>query len=273
MKVVLFCGGMGTRLREHSDIIPKPLVNIGPRPILWHLMDYYAGFGHTEFVICLGYLGEQIRDYFFNYDPYTKDDVTLARGQRQKYTNRTDVDDWTITFVETGLHSNIGERLLRARKHLDGEPQFLANYSDQLSDLSLNSYIEEFEKTGATASFLSVKPPYSFHAAHSDERGFVKGFVSLAESDHWLNGGFFVMKSEIFDYIEEGNDLVEEPFRRLALRSRLWTRKHRGFWHPMDTLKDKIAYDRMWSAENTPWRLPKQNTVCPYAKDAVRYSG
>jgi len=235
-------------------------------------MDYYAEFGHTDFIICLGYLGDQIKEYFFNYDPHMTDDVILSHGKKHKTSDRSDVNDWTITFVETGLHSNIGERLMRVRQYLDGETQFLANYSDQLSDLSLNKYIREFEQTGAIAGFLTVKPPASFHAVRSDERGLVTGFVPLADSDQWLNGGFFVMKQDIFDYIEAGNELVEEPFRRLASRSKLWTKRHHGFWHPLDTFKDKIAYDRMWSAEETPWRVSAPNAVQPHDKDSIRFS-
>lgn len=261
MKVVLFCGGMGTRLREHSNVTPKPLVTIGNRPILWHLMDYYASFGHTDFILCLGYLGDQIKDYFFNYDPYMSDDVTLSRGQRHRRSPRSDVDDWTITLVDTGLHSNIAERLTRVRHHLEGETQFLANYSDQLCDLRLTSYISEFERTGATAGFISVKPSASFHAVNFGDDGLVSGFTPMADSDQWLNGGYFVFKQEIFDYIEPGDELVEEPFARIAARSKLWTKPHTGFWRPMDTFKDKIAYDRMWSAENKPWRIADPEPV------------
>ena len=272
MKVVLFCGGMGTRLREHSDVVPKPLVNIGPRPILWHIMDYYAGFGHRDFIVCLGYLGDQIKEYFFNYDPFMTEDVTLARGEKSNNSDRSDVPDWTITFVETGLHSNIGERLVRVREHLEGESQFLANYADQLSDLQLNAYIREFENTEATAGFVTVKPAESFHAVEFSSNGLVTGFTPLAETNQWLNGGFFVMKQAIFDYIEPGNELVEQPFRRLASRSKLWTKQHRGFWRPMDTFKDKIAYDRMWSAENTPWRRPYQKPAQLDDPDRIRFS-
>lgn len=272
MKVVLFCGGMGTRLREHSDVMPKPLVSIGPRPILWHIMSHYAEYGHTDFIVCLGYLGDQIKEYFFNYDPYMIDDVTLSRGKKFKQTEQSDVKDWTITFVETGLHSNIGERLQRVQKYLRGEPQFLANYADQLSDLNISSYVQAFERTGATAGFLSVKPPSSFHAVHTDEKGLVTGLVSMAESDQWLNGGFFALKQEVFDYIEPGNELVEEPFRRLASRSKLWTKRHEGFWRPMDTFKDKIAYDRMWSAEDTPWLRSRPNVVHPDDTNTIRFS-
>jgi glucose-1-phosphate cytidylyltransferase len=270
MKVVLFCGGMGTRLRQHSDVTPKPLVSIGPQPILWHIMSHYAAFGHMEFIVCLGYLGDQIREFFFNYDPYMIDDVTISQGTLNKRAVHSDVPDWTITFVETGLHSNIGERLLRVRKYLDGETMFLANYSDQLSDLNIHSYVQEFEKSAATAGFLSVKPPASFHAVRADEKGHVLGLVSMADSDYWLNGGFFVFRQDIFDYIEPGDELVEEPFRRLASRSKLWTRRHNGFWRPMDTFKDKIAYDRMWSAEDTPWRLTRPVAGQSDDKDPIR---
>lgn len=260
MKVVLFCGGMGTRLREHSEVSPKPLVSIGPRPILWHLMDYYAGFGHTDFIICLGYLGNQIREYFLNYDQWMMGDVTLSCGKTHKRTDRTDVKDWTITFVDTGLHSKIGQRLLRAQKYLDGESLFLANYADQLSNLDLNDYIREFESSDTTVGFLSVRPPTSFHGVFSNEKGVVAEIVPMADFGLWVNGGHFVMKQEIFDYIEPGEELVEEPFQRLSSSSKLWTKRHDGFWRPMDTFKDKIAYDRMWSAEDTPWRVRNPNT-------------
>lgn len=254
---------MGTRLRDHSDVTPKPLVNIGNRPILWHLMDYYASFGHTEFILCLGYLGDQIKDYFFNFDPHMVDDVTLMRGKKLKGNERSGVEDWTITFVDTGLHSNIGERLMRVRRYLHGEKMFLANYADQLADLDLNNFIQDFESTGATAGFVSVKPPASFHAVDARDDGFVNGFVPMAESDHWLNGGFFALKPEVFDAIKPGNELVEEPFHRLAMRSKLWTKRHEGFWRPMDTFKDKIAYDRMWGAEDTPWNTPRTSPLPP----------
>ena len=158
MKVVLFCGGLGTRLREHSDTIPKPLVNIGVRPIIWHLMRYYAHFGHKEFILCLGYRGDQIRDYFLNYNECLSNDFILSEGGRRIEPVKRDIEDWKITFVDTGLHANIGQRLLRVRKYLDDDEEFLANYSDGLTDLPLDAHIAHFRQHRAIASFVAVRP-------------------------------------------------------------------------------------------------------------------
>jgi glucose-1-phosphate cytidylyltransferase len=152
VKVVLFCGGLGTRLREHSDTIPKPLVNVGFRPILWHLMRYYAHYGHKDFILALGYRGDLIRDYFLNYNECMSNDFVLSGGGEKIEMLSSDIDDWRITFVDTGLHSNLGERLLRVRRFLDGESEFLANYADGLSDVDLNAHIEDFRLREVTAS-------------------------------------------------------------------------------------------------------------------------
>src|SRR4030095_5982699 len=181
MKVVLFCGGLGTRLREHSDTIPKPLVNVGNRAMLWHLRRYYAHFGHKEFVLCLGYRGDLIREYFLNYNECMTNDFVLSGGQVDLISS--DIDDWKITFVDTGLHSNLGKRLLLARKYLQGDDAFLANYSDGLSDLRLDLQIEDFERRGVTASFIAVRTAQTFHFVQSDDGGIVTGFGQLRESD------------------------------------------------------------------------------------------
>src|SRR5688500_8073183 len=169
MMVVLFCGGLGTRLREHSDTIPKPLVNIGFRPVIWHLMRYYAHYGHKDFILCLGYRGDLIREYFLHYDESLTNDFTLRNGGETVEYHNKDIADWNITFVDTGLHSNIGQRLLRVRKHLGGEEEFLANYSDGLSDLPLDKLIAEFRSKNAVASFASVLSGHSFHAVEADD--------------------------------------------------------------------------------------------------------
>ena len=171
MKVVLFCGGLGTRLREHSDTIPKPLVPVGVRPIIWHLMRYYAHFGHTDFILCLGYRGDMIREYFLNYNECLSNDFTLSEGGRRVELHSTDIDDWRITFVDTGLHANIGQRLLRVRKHLEDEPVFLANYSDDLSDLPLDRMIADFESKKVVASFAGVNGWHSFHTVDATPEG------------------------------------------------------------------------------------------------------
>src|SRR5688572_973979 len=173
MKVVLFCGGLGTRLREHSDTIPKPLVNIGFRPVIWHLMRYYAHYGHKDFILCLGYRGDLIREYFLNYDESLTNDFTLHNGGETVEYHSKDIADWNITFVDTGLHSNIGQRLLRVRKYLAGEKEFLANYSDGLSDLPLDKLIAEFRNKDVVASFASVLSGHSFHAVEAGDDGYV----------------------------------------------------------------------------------------------------
>jgi glucose-1-phosphate cytidylyltransferase len=252
MKVVLFCGGLGTRLREHSDTIPKPLVNVGVRPIIWHLMRYYAHYGHKEFVLCLGYRGDLIRDYFRNYDECLSNDFTLSNaGQIELHTS--DTHDWRITFVDTGLHSNIGQRLLRVRRYLDHDSTFLANYADGLSDLPLDQQIADFERRQVVASFASVRSAQSFHLVQADPEGLVTSVGSMQNDQIYINGGFFVFRHEIFDYIQEGEELVEQPFARLIAERRLATWRHTGFWQAMDTFKDKIAFDRMEARGDCPW--------------------
>ena len=253
MKVVLFCGGMGTRLREFSDTIPKPLVNIGPRPILWHLMRYYAHFGHTEFVLCLGYRGDLIREYFLNYDDCLSNDFTLKLPGRKIELHSSDVQDWSITFVDTGLHSNVGQRLLSVRKFVQDDPCFLANYSDCLSNIPLDVVIEHFHAQNVTALLCGVRNLQSFHTVHSDAAGKVTRIGRVHDADLLVNGGYFVLRKDIFDYIEPGNELVEEPFARLMSKQLLGVYRHTGFWQAMDTFKDKINFDRMEAQGNCPW--------------------
>jgi glucose-1-phosphate cytidylyltransferase len=255
MKVVLFCGGLGTRLREHSDTIPKPLVNIGSRPIVWHLMRYYAHYGHTDFILCLGYRGDLIREFFLNYNECLSNDFVLSNGGKTVELLRSDIQNWRITFVDTGLHSNIGQRLLRVRNHLDGEEEFLANYADGLTDLPLDEHIAEFRRRQALASFIAVRTAQSFHCVHSDEAGLVTSFGQLGDSEFWINAGFFCLRREIFDYIQEGDELVEKPFQRLIAARRLYVNRYRGFWQQMDTFKDKITYDRMEARGECPWMV------------------
>jgi glucose-1-phosphate cytidylyltransferase len=255
MKVVLFCGGLGTRLRDHSDTIPKPLVNVGYRPIVWHLMRYYAHFGHTDFVLCLGYRGDLIREYFLNYREEITNDFVLHPGTGKVELLTNDVSNWTITFVETGLHSNIGQRLLRARRYVEKEPMFLANYADGLSDVPIDQLIGLVEKKKAIAGFASVRSSQSFHVVRAAADGLVNGISPMNAGDLWMNGGFFAMRPEIFDHINEGEELVEKPFARLIEKQRLVTYQHHGFWQAMDTLKDKINYDRMEAQGKCPWMI------------------
>ena len=258
MKVVLFCGGLGTRLREHSDTIPKPLVKIGYRPILWHLMRYYAHYGHTEFILCLGYRGDLVRDYFLRYEEEMTNDFTLHTQDRRIELHSHDLDNWKITFVDTGLHSNIGQRLLRVRKYVENEETFLANYADGLSDLPLDRHIAEFRERKVVASFAAVRSSQSFHAVHAGDDGIVRHMGAMSKEQMWINGGFFVMQPRIFDYIREGEELVEQPFGRLITERKLGSFRWDGFWQPMDTFKDKISYDRMHAKGDSPWMVWQQ---------------
>jgi glucose-1-phosphate cytidylyltransferase len=255
VKVVLFCGGFGTRLREHSHTIPKPLVNIGPQPIMWHLMKYYAYYGHTDFILCLGYRGDLIKDYFLSYDGRHSGDIELVQGKPVVRDTTSDVGDWNIQLVDTGLHSNIGMRLRAVQHLLAGEEMFLANYSDQLSDVPLPTYLEAFERSGAIAGFVAVRPAQSYHVADISDDGTVLDMGVASDEDLWANGGYLALRTEIFDYLEEGEELVEQPFQRLIELKRLYAHKHDGFWRSMDTFKDKISFDRMFGRRDEPWRV------------------
>lgn len=255
MKVVLFCGGLGTRLREFSETIPKPLVNIGYRPIIWHLMRYYAHYGHKDFILCLGYRGDLIREYFLHYNECMSNDFVMSEGGKRIEPLTADIQDWRITFVDTGLHANLGERLLKVRRHLEGEECFLANYSDGLSDLPLDDHIREFRRRDVVASFIGVRPSQSFHAVQSDADGIVTSMASVRDSDYWINGGFFCLKGEIFDHMRPGEELVEKPFDRLMSERALWCNKYTGFWGAMDSFKDKITFDRAEARGDCPWMV------------------
>ena len=261
MKVVLFCGGLGTRLREHSDTIPKPLVNIGHRPILWHLMHYYAHYGHTEFILCLGYRGDLVRKYFLHYEEEMTNDFTLHGKDRHVELHSRDLDNWKITFVDTGLHSNIGQRLLCVRKYVENEEMFLANYADGLSDLPLDQQIREFQIHKAVASLVAVRSSQSVHAVHAGPDGVVANIGAMPDQQLWINGGFFIMRPDIFKYIHEREELVEKPFGRLIAERKLVTFNWDGFWQCMDTFKDKIAFDRREARGDCPWMIWKRDSA------------
>jgi len=255
MKVVLFCGGTGMRLRGYADDVPKPMVHIGSRPILWHLMKYYAHFGHKDFILCLGYLGNRIKEYFLQYDESASNDFVWTHGGREiRYMNR-DIEDWSITFVDTGSNSNLGQRLKLVQPHLEGEQIFLANYGDGLTDLPLTKMLEAFCASSATASLLLVQPWRSFDIVDAAPDGSVREMYPLTRSDIWINGGFFAMRKEIFDCIGPGEELVREPFRRLIEKRALLGYKYTGFWQCMDTFKDKQRLDELDASGNPPWRL------------------
>lgn len=255
MKVVLFCGGLGMRLRDYSENVPKPLVKIGCRPILWHLMKYYSHFGHNEFILCLGYKGEHIKHFFLNYEESVSNDFVLSQGGREIELLSSDIDDWKITFADTGQTTCIGQRLAAVRGYIGDDEVFLANYADGLTDLHLPDQIEHFRRHDGVGSFLCVKPNLSYHYISRDGSGVVTGIRPFGESDMRVNGGFFIFRREIFDYIEDGEDLVEQPFERLIRKGRLLAYDYDGFWQAVDTAKDKARVDELHESGCSPWAV------------------
>lgn len=270
MKVVLFCGGQGTRLRDQNDAVPKPMVTIGNRPILWHLMKYYAHYGHTEFILCLGYRSEKIKEYFLHYNEWVSNDFVLTNGGRSVTLLNSDIDNWTITFADTGLSANIGERLRQVEPHLAGDPYFMANYADALSDLPLPAYLDTFRRRDKVATFAAVHSPQSFHITSIDDEDLCTGVVPVGDSDTWINGGFFIFKQEIFSYLRAGEDLVNEPFERLIRERQLMAYRHQGFWHAMDTFKDRQILEDRHERGDAPWLVWKPSVAGqPTAVDPV----
>ena len=255
MKVVLFCGGVGMRIKEAGESTPKPIVHVGDRPILWHVMKYYAHFGHKDFILCLGYRADAIKNYFVNYSELVSNDFVLLNGGRDVKVFNRDIEDWTITFADTGANSNIGQRLKAVEKYLDGETEFLANYSDNLTDFHLPELIDAFHRQNKTAAFLCVRPSTSCHYVSLGEGGLVETIRTSAESEMWINGGYFVFKKSIFDFIQPGEELVHEPFSRLIGARQLMGHAYGGFWKSMDTFKEKQELDDLYSKGIAPWQL------------------
>jgi glucose-1-phosphate cytidylyltransferase len=231
------------------------MVEIGYRPILWHLMKYYAHYGHKDFVLCLGYQGDVIKNYFLNYNECASNNFTLTRGGRSIELTNRDIDDWTITFVDTGRNANIGQRLKAVETYLKGEDVFLANYADGLTDCNLPDVIHNFEQRKVVGSFLSVRPIQSFHVVQVQDDGGVADIKDLSNSGLWINGGFMVFRSEIFNYIKPEEELVHEPFQRLIKENKLITYRYEGFWASMDTFKDKQRLDDLYARGETPWMM------------------
>jgi len=260
VKVVIFCGGLGMRLREYSESIPKPMVPVGYRPILWHLMRYYAHFGHKEFILCLGYKADSIKKYFLEYDETVSNDFVMSQGGKKVDLLASDIQDWQITFVDTGMNSNIGQRLKLVQHLVADEEMFLANYSDGLSDLPLPEMIADFQsRPEAVASFAGVSPTSSFSLVQVEDCGRVSSIRHIRDSGMRINGGFFVLRNQVFDYINGGDELVEEPFRRLAAEGKLLSYKYDGFWACMDTFREKQLLEDMYTRGQVPWEVWKHD--------------
>jgi glucose-1-phosphate cytidylyltransferase len=259
MKVVLFCGGMGMRIREYSDSIPKSMVPVGNHPILWNIMRYYAHYGHKEFILCLGYKAEVIKQYFLSYHEAHTNDFILSNGGKDIQLLSSDIHDWKITFVDTGLQANIGQRLKAIEPYLEGDEVFLANYTDGLTDLPLNQVTDHFFQKGKIASFVSVKPSWSFDIVNMKNGDDVEGLVHITKSGIWVNAGYFTFRKEIFEYIKDGEELVYEPFKRLIAANQITTFKYDGFFLAMDTFKEKMTIDDLHAKGDTPWEVWKKD--------------
>jgi glucose-1-phosphate cytidylyltransferase len=256
VKVVIFCGGFGVRMGEATQRIPKPMISVGGRPILWHIMKWYASWGFDDFILCLGYKGEIIKQYFLDYNEALSNDFVLTNGGRDVQLLGTDISNWRVTFVDTGARATIGERLLTIADHLDDDPYFLATYGDGLTDAPLRDMIDQLRASGKTGLFLSVRPMLSLHVVETDGHGTVTAIEDMQQASVWINGGFFVFRRDLLDFVNSGEDLVEEPFQRLIDRGELIAYRYEGFWEPMDTIKDKQRLDELAESGRAPWRAP-----------------
>lgn len=261
MKVVLFCGGLGMRIRANDQSLPKPMTPIGSRPVLWHVMRYYAHFGHKEFILCLGHGAQAVKDYFLSYRETTSNDFVLRQGGDDIEMLSTDISEWSISFIDTGIDSAIGERLRRVRHLLEGEDIFLANYGDVLTDAPINDLVDEFAKSDAVAQLLAVKPQDSFHVVDIVAGSTVTGLTAVADMAMRINGGYFVLRQEIFDYLNEGEDLVMDACIRAAKDGRMRAVQYDGFWAPMDTLKERSALETQYRRGDSPWALWRERPV------------
>ena len=264
MKVVLFCGGLGMRMRaltpdntgntaQAGTDLPKPMVHIGgQRPLIWHIMKYY---GHKDFILCLGYRGETIKNYFLNYSEYLTNDFTLSGSAENTRLMNSDIHDWNITFIDTGINSNVGQRLYAVKDHLKDEDYFIANYADGLSDLPHDEYQAAFTKTDKTAAFVCVTPPHTNHVVNTEADGSVTSISPIRSGHIRINGGYFIFKQEIFDHMQPGEELVEAPFKRLIKAKQLYGHQYDGFWTCLDTFKEKQQLDESFLQGDTPWQV------------------
>ena len=257
------------RLREFSESIPKPMVTIGYRPILWHVMKYYAYYGHTDFILCLGWKANVIKDYFLNYDECVSNDFVLSGGGQKIRLLNSDIQDWNITFVDTGVSTCIGQRLKAVQPHLRDEATFLANYTDGLSSVDLPELIDFHRRSDAVGTFVSVRPSQTFHSVSIDDAGTVQRIEEIGKTDTWMNGGFFVFSQQVFDYLHEGEELVDAPFQRMIADGRLRSLRHHGFWGCMDTYKEKQMLDDMYDRGVTPWAVWDRNPPTSAADPSV----
>lgn len=254
MKVMILAGGMGTRLGEETVSKPKPMVEIGGRPILWHIMKTYSAYGYNEFVILCGYKGPMIKDYFINYNHY-QSDCTYSTADHGMHTEKSLVEPWKVTLVNTGLKTLTAGRILMAREYVGNEP-FLLTYGDGVSDINIAELVDFHNKNGKIVTISTTQPPGRFGAVAIDEKGTVGGFKEKARKDQsWVNIGFMVCEPEIFDYLGDGSEMLEAgPFEKLAAEGKMDAYRHPGFWSPMDNIHDRDYLEKLWKSGNAPWK-------------------
>ena len=258
MKVVILCGGQGTRIREVSEVLPKPMIPIGRFPILWHIMKSYAEWGHTDFILCLGYKGEMIREFFLNYDARTRDStVTLGSKQNVEFRDASSELDWRVTLAETGLNSLTGTRTRLIRKYLAEDDEFMLTYGDGVANIDLKSLVEFHRSHGKVLTITGVHPPGRFGELEVTDDGRVTEFNEKSQlARGWISGGFLVANKKFFDYLGPDEDLMfeEEPMGKLVRDGQVMMYQHEGFWHPMDTPRDYRHLNRLWEDDQAPWK-------------------
>lgn len=241
------------RMQEGVEDLPKPMAMVGDRPLIWHVMRYYAHFGHTEFILCMGYGARHITRYFLDYEETRSNDFVIDAGEVRPLS--TDIADWKITFCNTGLNTAIGERLRRVISHLDNDEMFLANYADVLTDVPLDQMIGKFAASDALASLLAVPPQASFHVVETDPADAVTRIKSVADLPLRENGGYFVFRRELLSHLEPGNDLVGDTLTALGAAGKVITYPYDGFWLPADTVKERVVLDRIARVHPAPWEV------------------
>lgn len=256
IQVIILCGGQGTRMKEETEYRPKPLVEIGGMPILWHIMKIYSHYGFNDFILPLGYKGHMIKDYFVNYE-WMSNDFTLRMRSRDRICHYSyPPEDWTITFADTGLETNTGGRIKRVQKYINNDI-FMATYGDGVADINILKLLE-FHKSHDCIATLTAVHPTSFYGVldiDDNDNNIVKGFKEKPRLDGWINSGFFVFDREIFDYIGENDVFEKEPLERLSAEGQLNFYRHTGFWKSMDTFKDAMLLNTLWESNNVPWKI------------------
>ena len=258
MKAVILAGGFGTRLSEATNLIPKPMVEIGGKPILWHIMKTYAEHGITEFVVCCGYKGYIIKEWFANYFLHTSD-VTFDLGKNQMEVHNSHSESWKVTLVDTGLNTMTGGRIKKIQKYIGNEP-FLLTYGDGVTDLNISETIKFHKKAGKLLTVTAYKPQGKFGSLEINESGIVTSFTEKPAGDgNWINAGYFICQPEVFDYIGDEDSVIFEkiPLENIAKDGEMASYKHQGFWKPMDILRDNIELNEMWDKNKAPWKIWK----------------